>query len=155
MMKFATASLASLVTAITLTGAASAYVAVFIHPRDDINLCINVQNGSASLQNCRNARFEGFRVESTNNPAIFRILGEGGCLTAGPQSGDIVTMYRCDASNIRQRWRLLDNDQIKNGNDMCLDAAGGQLATGVPIIAFPCHKGANQRWKRMTPIDDE
>jgi hypothetical protein len=39
--------------------------------------------------------------------------------------------------------------EIHGIDGKCLDAAGGSSANGTRIILWPCHGGANQRWKVM------
>lgn len=39
--------------------------------------------------------------------------------------------------------------RVKLGNKKCLDVEGGQKRVGARFIAWPCHKGPNQKF-RMT-----
>ena len=72
--------------------------------------------------------------------ATVDVTDERVIVTTGTIAGAAPSLKNLDG------W-LLDGDRVTRG-DRCLDSEGGASSAGTRVIAWSCHRGANQRWVR-------
>jgi hypothetical protein len=70
------------------------------------------------------------------------------CMTlegGGTDRGTKLILSSCDGETSSQQFTWQSNGEIR-ARGLCLDAFGGQGEDRDPIVIWPCHGGANQRW---------
>ncbi len=72
------------------------------------------------------------------------------CAESSSARGSSVRIQPCTFQNSAQSFTLNPNRTITSKQTgMCVDAAGGSMKPGTPIILWSCHGGANQKWVQL------
>ena len=76
------------------------------------------------------------------------------CMDASQDEGKRgreVYIYKCHGK-FNQRWTITQNEDhtvsIVGFDGRCIDVRGAKAGDGTPLIMYPCHLGANQKFER-------
>jgi hypothetical protein len=79
-----------------------------------------------------------------------KIKGENICAESSSTRGSSVRIQPCTFQNSAQSFQMKPNRTIvSKQTGMCVDAAGGSMKSGTPIILWSCHGGINQKWVQL------
>jgi ricin-type beta-trefoil lectin protein len=99
---------------------------------------VNAANGNVVLWSCHGGANQQF-VQFDDGT----LRHHGRCVGT---NGASLVLKGCDASP-DTRWTFADGE-IRNGNDQCIDIAGGNRANGTPVMAWNCRGADAQKWTR-------
>lgn len=112
---------------------------------DNATYCVQGAYSGSSLQVCTlsSNQFTRAYVRARN---AWVIRTGNGCLDGYKGHGQPVVVVQCDNSK-DQDWWVNSYGQVQNhANQLCIDIAGGRMASGSSVIMWNCHGGANQRF---------
>lgn len=98
----------------------------------------NAAKGNVILWPCHGGSNQKFHYSDDGT-----LRHRGRCLGA---NGASLVFKRCDASP-DTRWTFAGGE-IRNGAQQCIDIAGGDRASGTPLVAWSCQGAPQQRWTR-------
>lgn len=106
-------------------------------------MCVDVRGGGSDLilWNChggsnQQVSFNGYGPLTMN----------GRCVTAQGE-GQPLVVQSCDGSKKSQKWAM-KGGQINNEEGWCMDVKGQADRAGSSIIAWKCHGGTNQKFRK-------